>query len=67
MNTDSLPVSYSCSDDLLQDARDIIDSSRERAYQAVNEALVRRNWLLGRRIAEEELRGKRGLRMDLRS
>lgn len=34
--------------------RRIIDLSRESAYQAVNFALARRNWLLGRRIAEEE-------------
>ena len=27
-------------------------------YQAVNLALVRRNWLMGRRIAEKELNGE---------
>ena len=36
----------------------IIEVSRDSAYQAVNFALVRRNWLLGRRIAEEELNGE---------
>lgn len=38
--------------------REIIEGSRSSAYQAINLALVRRNWLLGRRIAEEELNGE---------
>ena len=36
----------------------IIESSQKAAYQAVNIALVQRNWLLGYRIAEEELGGQ---------
>ncbi len=44
--------------DVLKDACEIIESSRKAAYQAVNMALVKRNWLLGYRIAEEELDGK---------
>jgi len=43
--------------DILQDMRKIIEASRKTAYQAVNVALLRRNWLLGKRIAEEELKG----------
>ena len=43
--------------DILQDMRGIIEVARDNAYQAVNVALVQRNWLLGRRIAEEELHG----------
>ena len=35
----------------------IIESSRKAAYQAVNSSLVQRNWLIGYRIAEEELQG----------
>ncbi|MBQ4396797.1 MAG: DUF1016 family protein [Clostridia bacterium] len=38
--------------------REIIEGSRSSAYQAINLALVRRNWLLGRRISEEELNGE---------
>ena len=45
------------SDDILSDMRGIIETSRESAYQAVNVALLQRNWLLGYRIAEEELGG----------
>ena len=44
--------------DLLTDARAIIDAAQASAYRAVNVALVYRNWLLGRRIAEEDLGGK---------
>ena len=35
----------------------IIESSQKAAYQAVNTLLVQRNWLIGYRIAEEELGG----------
>ena len=43
---------------LLNDAKTIIDRARAKAYAAVNVALVERNWLLGKRIAEEELQGE---------
>lgn len=33
-------------------------AEKEAAYQAVNTALVQRNWLMGYRIAEEELQGE---------
>lgn len=45
-------------DDILKDMCGIIESSQKAAYQAVNIALVQRNWLLGYRIAEEELGGQ---------
>lgn len=48
-------------DDILKDMCGIIEHSRDTAYKAVNAALVQRNWLIGYRIAEEELQG------DLRS
>ena len=48
-------IVYVHSDDLLEDSRNIIESARHFAYKAVNTALVQRNWLLGKRIAEEEL------------
>lgn len=53
----SIMSSYVKSDDILKDMCGIIESSREAAYQAVNTALVQRNWLIGYRIAEEELQG----------
>lgn len=37
----------------------IIDTSQKSVYQAVNVALVYRNWLIGYRIAEETLNGNK--------
>ena len=48
-------IAYSHSNDLLTDSRNIIETARKAAYKAVDIALVQRNWLLGRRIAEEHL------------
>lgn len=53
----SIMSSYVKSDDIVKDMCGIIESSRKAAYQAVNSALVQRNWLIGYRIAEEELQG----------
>lgn len=50
-------IEYIKSGNLLQDVRQIIEKARSFAYNAVNVAMVQRNWLLGRRIAEEELQG----------
>lgn len=36
----------------------IIEDARNRAYRQVNESLIRRNWELGKMIAEEELNGE---------
>ena len=51
-------ANYKKTDDILKDMCGIIDSSRKAAYQAVNIALVQRNWLIGCRIAEEEFGGE---------
>ena len=39
-------------------AAEVIDSARNTAYRQINETLVRRNWMLGKMIAEEELKGE---------
>lgn len=57
MESDRSLVQYTNTGDILRDMCEIIEVSRKSAYQTVNLALVRRNWLLGRRIAEEELNG----------
>jgi predicted nuclease of restriction endonuclease-like (RecB) superfamily len=44
-------------DSLLQDAQQIIEAAQRFAYKAVDVAMVKRNWLLGKRISEEELQG----------
>ena len=42
---------------LLSEVKSIIEQSRRQAYQSVNTLLVRRNWYIGKQIAEEELKG----------
>lgn len=51
-------IEFNKSDDIVSDLKNIIDLSQKQAYQAVNTALVYRNWLIGYRIAEEELKGE---------
>ena len=46
---------YKSGGDLLADAKAIIEAARSAAYRSVNVALVQRNWLLGKRISEEDL------------
>lgn len=55
---DTLISQYTKTDDILADVQNIIDISQRSAYQAVNIALVQRNWLLGYRISEELLGGE---------
>ena len=43
---------------LLKDAEQIIERSQQHAYVAINTLMIERNWLLGKRIAEEELQGE---------
>lgn len=58
MGQSNLMGNFVKTDDLLKDMCGIIESSREAAYKAVNVALVQRNWLLGYRIASEEMQGE---------
>ena len=44
---------------LFQDACSIIEQAQASAYYAVNETLIKRNWLLGLRIQHEVLKDKR--------
>lgn len=48
---------YRKTDDIVKDLKSIIDNSLKQAYSLVNITLVKRNWLIGKRIAEEELKG----------
>ena len=51
-------VLYENSGSLLKDAQGIIEQARQEAYRSVNIAMLQRNWLLGKRISEEILRGE---------
>lgn len=54
----SMIIKYQNTDNVLKDVCTIIESARNYAYQSVNIALVERNWFIGYRIAEEELKGE---------
>ena len=56
--SDRSVIQYVNSNDLLSDAKVIIESAQKTAFAAVNVSLVNRNWLLGKRIADEELKGE---------
>lgn len=55
----NLIINYKETNNILKDSINIIDSSKEVALRTVNVALVQRNWLLGKRIATEELKDSR--------
>lgn len=57
INEDEL-LDLKMSDDLLRYVCRVIDVAQEVAYRAVNVALIKRNWLIGYRIATEELKDK---------
>lgn len=50
-------IAYDKTDNVLNDTKQIIESSQKAAYRAVNVLLVERNWLLGKRISEEFMTG----------
>jgi predicted nuclease of restriction endonuclease-like (RecB) superfamily len=49
---------YQKTGNILNDIQKIIDVSQKEAYRTVNLALTQRNWLIGYRIAEEEMEGE---------
>ena len=53
-----LVLSFNNSANLLTDARQIIDQTKELAFRSVNVAMLQRNWYLGKRISEEILQGE---------
>ncbi len=57
VDNNSMIIKYQNTDNVLKDVCSIIESARDYAYQSVNIALVERNWFIGYRIAEEELKG----------
>ena len=55
--TDPQTLNYTKTDDVLKDIQYIVETSQKAAYSTVDLLLLRRNWLIGKRIAEEELNG----------
>ena len=56
-NTDIMSV-YQKSENILIDVQNIIETSQRQAYHTIDTILSQRNWLIGYRIAEEELKGE---------
>lgn len=52
-------IQYEETTDLFADAKQIIDSGRNAAYQSVNIAMISTYWSLGKRIVVEEQRGEK--------
>ena len=55
-NTDIMSI-YQKSENILSDIQNIIETSQRQAYHAVDTILSQRNWLIGYRIAAEEIDG----------
>ena len=51
-------LTYKCSQDLLQDLHNMINEACDITDHTVNISLVQRNWLIGKRIADEVLQYK---------
>ena len=49
---------YEQTDSIYADAEQIIEVTQKQAFRAVNSILTIRNWLLGKRIHDEELKGE---------
>jgi predicted nuclease of restriction endonuclease-like (RecB) superfamily len=50
-------ITYTETDDVIEDVVAIIQSAQAVAHKAIDTTLVRRNWLVGMRIVNEELKG----------
>lgn len=55
----SKALSFKETNDIVSDIQSIIENAKKVAYQSVNFLLVERNWLIGKRISDEELKDTR--------
>ena len=44
--------------DFIQEIKQIVTNARQKAYVAINSAMVEAYWLMGKRIVEQEQEGK---------
>ena len=54
----NMDITFVKSDNLLNDAKQIIEQSHLQACRSINVAMLQRNWLLGQRISEEVLQNE---------
>ena len=59
MAADSQMLEYVNTGNIVEDTKAIVEAAQVTVRSTVNVVLVRRNWLIGKRIAEEELRGEK--------
>lgn len=52
-----MPIKPNYSADIVADIKQIIEQSRKQAYASINMLMIQSNWLIGRRIVEEEQGG----------
>ena len=52
-------ILYKNTNNIYEDITSIVNQANDVAYKTVNVLLVERNWFLGKRIAEEELKDSR--------
>ena len=50
-------IFYNQGNNLVEDVSNIVESAQKAAYRSVDSILVVRNWLLGKRIAAENMQG----------
>ncbi len=66
-NNNSMIIQYQNTNNVINDICSIIESAQKYAYQSVNIALIERNWYIGYRIAEEELKKTYGKGFEIRN
>lgn len=54
----NLNMNFNNTNDAYKDLKNMIKLSQDQAYKAINATLVYRNWCIGYRIAQEELKGE---------
>ena len=52
-------IKYESSKNIYEDVSNILEQAQKAAYRSVNIILIQRNWLIGKRIVEEELKETR--------
>lgn len=55
IGNNNLIMNYKKTDDIFADMQELIETTQRTAHSTINTLLVQRNWLIGYRIAEEEL------------
>ena len=55
----NLDININNTKDIVNDVNEIINKSKQLVYQAIDLVLLQRNWLIGKRIYEEEIKDTR--------